>query len=60
MAREESFCSNLVENVSTHRGALYDQYTDGFSLFIMVIKLIQSKKSINVPCFALQRSYEPM
>lgn len=60
VAGEESFCSNLVENVSTHRGALYNQHTDSFSLFIVVTKLIQSKNSINVPRFALQRSYDPM
>lgn len=60
MAREESFCSNLVENVSTHRGALYKQHTDGFSLFIVVTKQIRAKKSINVPRFALQRSYDPI
>lgn len=53
-AREESFCSNLVENVRTHRGALYNQHTDGFSLFIVVTKLIHAQKSINVHRFALQ------
>lgn len=60
VAREESFCSDLVENVSTHRGALYNQHTDGFSLFIVVTKLIHAKKSINVPRFALERSYDLM